>query len=191
MTLQQEVVMTRLFRAAALIAALMLLSVSTALATHGQPQQEVPIGGVLSGADSYGDPSTCPAGAVWRYFQSGTGEFSHLGAVTVETTHCTWLDSATTGHAGPGTITLTAANGDTLVLAHQVTFEFGMPTPGRIRNLIDLEWEVVAGTGRFEGATGTGGGSGISDIDLATGASATTVTLWGTFAHDASNRASD
>jgi hypothetical protein len=147
--------MTRLLRAAALFAALTLITASTALATHGQPQREVPIGGVLSGADSYGDPSTCPAGAVWRYFQSGTGELSHLGAVTVEVTHCTWLDSATTGHAGPGTITVTAANGDTLVLAHQVTFEFGMPTPGSILNLIDLEWEVVGGTGGVASRTST------------------------------------
>jgi hypothetical protein len=128
---------------------------------------------------------------VHRYFQSGTGVLSHLGAVTVEVTHCTWLDSASTGHAGPGTITVTAANGDTLVLAHQVTFEFGMPSPGRILNLIDLEWEVVGGTGRFDGAIGTGAGSGISDIDAATGASTTTVSLWGTIAYDASNRSAD
>jgi len=183
--------MTRLLRVTALFAGLMLLSAPTALATHGQPLHEVPIAGVLTGADSYGDPSTCPAGAVWRYLQSGTGELSHLGAVTVATTHCTWLDSASTGHAGPGTITLTAANGDTLVLAHQVTFEFGMPTPGHILSLIDLDWVVVGGAGRYEGATGTGGGSGVSDIDVVTGASATAVTLWGTIAYDASNRSSD
>jgi len=183
--------MTRLLRVTALFAALMVLTASTALATHGQPLHESPIGGASAGVDTYGDPSTCPAGAVWRYFHSGTGELSHLGAVTVEVTHCTWLDSATTGHAGPGTITFTAANGDSLMLAHQASFEVVTPTAGRLLSLIDLEWEVVEGTGRFEGATGTGGGSGVSDIDLVTGASTTTVSYWGTIAYDASKKSAD
>jgi len=178
--------MTRLFRATVLFAALMLLSASTVSATHGQPDREVPFGGGGTTADSYGDPSTCPPEAHHRYFSAGQSIFTHLGLVTAEVTHCTWVDSATTGHFGPGTNTLTAANGDTLVLSQRGTFEFFL-TPDGLFSFVDLEWVAISGTGRFEGATGSGQAAVLGDIWAGT----STAIYWGTIAYDASNRSSD
>jgi hypothetical protein len=179
--------MTRLFRATALTVALMLVAATPVLATRGQPDHEVPFGGGGTTADSYGDPGTCPPGAVWRFFSSGTNEFTHLGHVTVDVTHCTWVDWATgTGHFGPGTNTLTAVNGDTLTLSQWGTFESAL-TPDGIFSYVDLEWEVIGGTGRFEGASGTGEGTVVGDIAAMT----STSTYWGTIVYDASNRAFD
>lgn len=92
----------------------------------------VPIHGFVGGPDGMSAPDTCPAGAVARYTGTGGGEFSHLGAVDFVITHCTWLDSPTTGHFGPGTVTLTAANSDRLVLADRGTIRDrhgGLRTP--------------------------------------------------------------
>jgi hypothetical protein len=178
--------MTRLFRVTALFAALMLLSASTVLANHGQPDREVPFGGGGTTADSYGDPSTCPPGAAWRYFSSGQNIFTHLGLVTAEVTHCTWRESETTGHFGPGTNTLTAANGDTLVLSQWGTFEAFL-TPDGLFSFVDLEWVAISGTGRFEGVTGSGQAAVVGDIWSGT----STATYWGTIAYDASKLSAD
>jgi hypothetical protein len=179
--------MTMSLRVAALVAALMLVLASSASATRGQPDRELPFAGFGTSADSYGDASTCPAGAAWRFFSYGTSEFTHLGHVIVDVTHCTWVDWATgTGHFGPGTNSLTAANGDTLILSQWGTFESAMTPDGEF-SYVDLEWEVIGGTGRFEGATGRGEGTVVGDI----AASTSTATYWGTIAYDASNVAAD
>ena len=71
-------------------------------------------------------------------------------------THCTFVDMATgTGSFGPGTITLTAANGDELHLVHRGTFRIVMGPDGP-RSIFDMTWTVDGGTGRFAGATGSG-----------------------------------
>jgi hypothetical protein len=172
--------MTRLMRAAALLAALMLVTAAPTLANQGQPDQEVPFHFRGTSVDGYGPP-TCP-GAAWQYFSSGTAEVTHLGLSTLEITHCTWLDSPTTGHFGPGTLSLRAANGDTLILAEWGTFET-VVTPDGFFSFVDLDWEVSGGTGRFENASGSGNAAVIGDI----GAGTSTATFTGTIAYDASN----
>jgi hypothetical protein len=82
----------------------------------------------------------------------GRGQGSHLGTATAVTT-----DQAVnllTGVA-TATYTLTAANGDTVVLALEVqtTFLTGAVT-------FEGSYTVAAGTGRFAGATGSGSMSG-------------------------------
>ena len=56
---------------------------------------------------------------------------------------------------GPGTITLTAANGDELRLVHRGTFGLVMAADG-LTSGFDMIWVVAGGTGRFTGATGAG-----------------------------------
>jgi hypothetical protein len=107
-------------------------------------------------ADTLLAPSGCPAGAAWRYAAAGTGWFTHLGLTSVAVTHCTFVDMATgTGRFGPGTITLTAANGDAVQLVQEGTFVIVM-TPDGPSSAFDMTWVVAGGTGRFAGATGRG-----------------------------------
>jgi hypothetical protein len=85
----------------------------------------------------------------------GTGQATHLGRTEV---------------AGPsqvnvilgqqiGTSTLTAANGDTIVIAFAGTVDFEGPNPTDPVSF-QGEWDVIAGTGRFDGAEGSGTYSG-------------------------------
>jgi hypothetical protein len=99
----------------------------------------------------------------------------HLGRTTFVVSHCSAMTSQTTGVFGAGTNTLTAANGDTLVLRHWGTFRLTMGQAGPIRSDVSLHWTVASGTGRFKGATGSGDGAGYSI--LASGQ--TTMFLWG------------
>ncbi|HYM82897.1 MAG TPA: hypothetical protein VEY67_01940, partial [Candidatus Dormibacteraeota bacterium] len=134
-------------------------------------------------SDSYAPPDTCPAGAGWRYMGTGGGEWSHLGPVHTVITHCSWLDSPTTGHFGPGTVTLTAANGDQLVLADEGTFEIVMSASGPL-SMIDLDWTVIGGTGRFAHATGSGTAHPVGDLLAGT----TSGIFDGLIRYDASDR---
>ena len=175
--------MSRFLRAAAMLAALVMLAAlptTQALATHGQPDQGVPFHYSFISTDSYGPP-TCD-GAAWQFFSSGTADVSHLGSSTIEVSHCTWLDLPTTGHFASGVQEFTAANGDTLFLAYEGTFET-VVSPDGFFSYIDLEWEVSGGSGRFEGATGSGHADVVSDIVAGTSSG----TYAGTIAYDASN----
>ena len=164
--------MRKLPAATALFAVLVLATSATAAATDMRPFR-----GVTYGTDSYGPPSC--AGASWQYHHEGFGEVAHLGRVTVVVDHCTYFDPVA-GFAtfGPGTITLVAANGDTLILSDWGTATLVM-TPEGPTSVVDLFWEVAGGTGRFSDAAGSGGGSPISDIVAGT----TTALYWGTISY--------
>ena len=63
-----------------------------------------------------------------------------------------------------GTITLTTAEGDTLVLA-QVGHAGGVPgAEGLIGWMMGGSWDVASGTGQFEGVSGHGWIGGLGDI---------------------------
>lgn len=176
--------MTKTFRILALVAIIGLIGAVPAMAV---PDSGVPLKGSIVGVDAYGDPSTCPAGTSWRYFSTGPLQMSHLGGGDSDVTHCTVFNEETgTGTFGNGTITLTAANGDSLVLAQSGTFYIeGDPSPGGGGlSIIDGQWTVVDGEGRFEGATGNGTLTGVSDLDAGT----TTIHFTGSIVYDASNR---
>lgn len=129
-----------------------------------------PFGGWTVGADTgdFAKPG-CPADAFIRFGSVGHGQFLHLGRVTTVVTQCTWLDMATeTGSFDLGTITITAANGDTLILAHKGTFQMAPST-------IEMTWEVVGGTGRFADAEGSGTGHGFS---VGAGTPESTTSVW-------------
>jgi hypothetical protein len=98
---------------------------------------------------------------------TGTGIASHLGR-SINVNHITVTGPATScsgGFANINVETLTAANGDTLVLTgpHDV----GCPTrPGVVHGTGD--WTVTGGTGRFAGATGQGTFVGGADFNKGT-----------------------
>jgi hypothetical protein len=177
--------MTRSSRIGALLVALAVLFVTPATVAVARVEHPVPIKGTSTGVDETLPPDSCPEGASWRYLSTGTGRFSHLGAATVEVTHCTWIDWATgTGEFAFGTITITAANGDVLTLAHHGTFELAFGAEGPESSLIDLEWVVTGGTGRFADATGSGTATAVGDLEAGT----TTADYHGTIVYDASSR---
>ena len=144
--------MKRMFWAAALVAALCFASAAPVAAAD--PLR--PFGGHDRMVDTFTPPTACPAGALWRYSGSGTGLFLHLGNASVSVTHCTFVDLASgTFTFGPGTGTLTAANGDELWDVYLGSGQV-VNTPDGPMSVFDITWEVVGGTGRFEGATGAG-----------------------------------
>ena len=121
-----------------------------------------PFGGSFTTVDSFDlDHPGCPSDAFLRATVSGQGPFQHLGWTRVRLTHCSWLNLETgAGRGGPGEMTLTAANGDTLVLGYHATFQMA-PWPDFVSSTVEtLPWSVVGGTGRFEHATGSGVGHG-------------------------------
>ena len=160
---------------AVLIAATLCLAVA-APAVAKDPVR--PFGGWTVGHDTadFSKPG-CPADAFIRYGSIGAGQMLHLGHVDVVVTQCTWLDLATgTGSFDLGTITLTAANGDVLVLAHKGTFSL-------VPSKIEMTWTVApGGTGRFADATGSGTGTGTS-VGAGTPESMTSVWLSGTISY--------
>jgi len=171
-------------RITAIVAVLTLMSALPTLATRGNPDQAVPIAGWTAGTDSFAAPDEgCLPGDLWRYEHVGTGQVAHLGTVQVFVTHCTRLTGMTTGEAGPGTMTMTAANGDQLFFTHFGTFEVTVGPAGPVESIVSLEWEIVGGTGRFAGATGSGDGAGVSDLAMMT----TAMSYWGSITYDASS----
>ncbi len=125
-----------------------------------------PFGGWSVGLGGSLPPTDCPAGAVARYVEEGTGQLLHLGRIHYTVSHCVIMDSPVDGHVAPGgTVTYTAANGDMLVMAETSgTFKFDLPMPMTTTSMAEITWEVLSGTGRFADATGSGTGAGVGDM---------------------------
>ena len=87
----------------------------------------------------------------------GTGQATHMGRTDFEGPSEVQINlSDPSSGTQTGTSTLTAANGDTIVIAFAGTVEFEGPSP---TDPVSFQgtWEVIAGgTGRFEGGTGSG-----------------------------------
>ena len=105
---------------------------------------------------------------------AGTGNASHLGKVSYKGS-----GEITSEHPVTGVITdtltetLTAANGDKLtILCRQVA----TPTSPGVYNGTD-HWTVTGGTGRFSGATGSGGGDTHANLNADTFTKAATGTI--------------
>jgi hypothetical protein len=132
------------------------IGANSASAAAGHP---VPFRASYSGTAAFTSATTA--------LLTGTGIASHLGRST-NVNHITVIGPATScpgGFANINVETLTAANGDTLVLTgpHDV----GCPTrPGVVHGTGD--WTVTGGTGRFAGATGQGTFVGGADFNKGT-----------------------
>jgi hypothetical protein len=144
---------------AVMVAAALCLAVA-APASAADPAR--PLGGSFTTVDSFDlTHPGCPSDAFLRANVTGEGTFLHLGSTRVIFTHCTYLDLQTgAGRTDPGEMTLTAANGDLLVLHYRATFQMA-PWPDFVSSTVKTwDWVVAGGTGRFHGATGSGAGHG-------------------------------
>jgi hypothetical protein len=139
--------MRKLLGVAVLLAALMALGVAAAAADSGGTDR--PFTGTLAGSATFPlDPSCPPVGR--RTLSEGTGRASHLGLVSMTSSHCTPPGN----ELGPGQMTLVAANGDELHMTYTGT-STGPPFPAVGGAFpVYTHSAVVGGTGRFSDATG-------------------------------------
>lgn len=113
----------------------------------------------------------CPF-PIFCFTASGTGQASHMGR-TLEQRTATFdlsLLRATGCSPSPGAATLTAANGDRVMMSLAGT----VCSTGPSTSTLSFVYVVTGGTGRFEGASGSGSGiahgtvtgvsSGVADI---------------------------
>ena len=90
----------------------------------------------------------------------GTGQATHMGRTEFEGPSRVQINlSDPRSGTQTGTSILTAANGDAIEIAFAGTVEFEGPSPTDPVSF-QGEWEVIDGTGRFDGATGSGTYSG-------------------------------
>lgn len=160
--------MKRLSRVIGVATLALMATAGPAMATRGQPDRTVPINGTVSGEHwivPQAEDCVVPDDAVdwWRFSSTGSGQMSHLGSVDYFLTQCTYVVPPV-GPISGGTVTFTAANDDTLVVAQslqsQIIGEFPFPDAFTVEG----SWEVSRGTGRFANATGSGTLDGIGDI---------------------------
>lgn len=98
----------------------------------------------------------CPALGL-QTESNATGKMNHMGSTSMSAEHCT----PTGAVISDGAMTLTAANGDEVYVSYdgvQLDLPDFMGGTVSVGELIPIEgdFEVVGGTGRFDGATGSG-----------------------------------
>lgn len=146
-------------RVLALVAVLVLVAAVPAAAC---PESGVRIAGTSLGEDSMNDPTDrCEPsdGPYWLYRNEGAGWLSLLGRVTVVVEHCSYFDPMTgSGTFRDGTVTFTAKDGSgELVISQTGSFRLVPPEPGaEVLSLVNGTWEVVGGSGPYQGAGGSG-----------------------------------
>jgi len=102
------------------------------------------------------DPVTvCPPGGGLygglRTDSSASGTASHLGRTVMTGKHCTPAGDLITG----GTMTLVSASADAVYIEYSGSGPF--PIPGVTKVIVvDLDFDIVGGSGRFAGAEGGG-----------------------------------
>ena len=138
--------MNKLLGAVVLLAALMAFVVTAATADTGGTDR--PFKGTLVGSAAVAPDASCPIGL--RTWSEGSGTASHLGFVSMSSSHCT---PATNVIAG-GQMTLVAANGDEVHTTYSGTCNpFPLPPVGETITCT-TPGVIVGGTGRFANATG-------------------------------------
>ena len=119
---------------------------SRAVASRAEVPFEASIDTVISPQGPCGP--TCLALTI-----AGSGQARHLGRTTIDGP--SQIDVAT--GAQSGTSVLTAADGSELEIAFEGAF---VPGPGPADATFSGDWTVLSGSGRFDGATGSGTYSG-------------------------------
>jgi hypothetical protein len=99
--------------------------------------------------------SECPPGGLFygglRTDSSATGTVSHLGRTVMSSRHCTPVGDLITG----GHMTLVSASGDEVDIEYSGSAPFPIPGVTKVV-VVSLTFEIVGGSGRFEGADGGG-----------------------------------
>jgi hypothetical protein len=135
--------------------AVVALAVVGLSSSAGADPDARPFGGTVTGGVDFAPAPECPIGL--KTVSDGVGTFSHMGLTVMHSEHCTPMgDYVPLGH-----MTLTAANGDMVVIEYNSFAPF--PTPGTEVIHAEGDFVIVDGTGRFAGATG-----GQFDSDLST-----------------------
>jgi hypothetical protein len=146
---------------AVLVAAALCLALAAPAAAKDPVR---PFSGTFTTSDTFDlTHPGCPSDAFLTADITGHGQFRHLGQTQVVMHHCTWMDLETgAGWTDVGVMTLTAANGDTLLLHYRGTFQMN-PWPDFVTSTVDsMPWTVVGGSGRFKHATGSGDGTNLA-----------------------------
>jgi len=100
-------------------------------------------------------PSECPASPTITSDAAGTA--THLGRVTMHSTHCFMLETVSniqTGHIQTGHMTFVADDGSTLIGTYTWVAVPAWPTVLGETVTATVEFVATGETGRFEGATG-------------------------------------
>ena len=135
--------------------ALLLLAGATGTASAGADR---PFKGTVAGEAAFEPvPTTVCSDVVIPELGMGlqtvsraTGQFTHLGASSMYSAHCTPSGSAISG----GAMTVKAANGDEVHMVYDGTAD---PMPALGESLVVKgNFEIKGGTGRFAGASGNG-----------------------------------
>lgn len=143
----------------------LLMPLAAQAEPHDGPQAErhsEPFKATLTTQETLGyNPVACPAAPFLQGSTVGTGNASHMGRVTLQSTDCPTPSPTVFTFTG-GRLLLTAANGDTLHADYSGAL---LPTSA-VSPLYSLSgsYRVTGGTGRFRGATGAGTLQGSSNI---------------------------
>jgi hypothetical protein len=112
----------------------------------------------------------CPAGTEWILLTAGVGEAAGLGSLTYTTEHCsrvvTLTPTGAIGKLAAGELVLTFDDtGDELHIAYEGTWKFdGNLLTGDGIAKAHQSYQVIGGTGIFEGAKGHGHMEGVDDF---------------------------
>lgn len=117
---------------------------------------QVPFKANLSLQGTLGNPNTCANGTLLIVI-SGGGHATHLGATTDQQSHC---QNVVNGQVTDGQYTFTAANGDTISGTYSAQL-----IPSGANSIVQGQFTITGGTGRFSGASGSGAASGIQYTD--------------------------
>lgn len=147
--------MKKLLAATVLLAALTAFAVTSAAADTGGTDR--PFAGTLAGSAIAVPDLSCPFPPGVRTHPEASGVASHLGLVSMTSSHCPLLD----GRSVDGHMTLVAANGDELYMTYEgVSDPVGIPAPGTVITFTS-DNVIVGGTGRFANATGEAHGTAL------------------------------
>ena len=131
-----------------LLMALVLL-LTVAPAAVAEPGSR-PFKGSMSGSVTFEPDPGCDNNPwLMRTDSQATGTVSHLGRTTMTSAHCTPAGASIDG----GEMALVAANGDRVFITYE-----GTASPPNADGIIvaDVDFVIIGGDGRFEGATGGG-----------------------------------
>ncbi len=128
---------------------MLVLATAAPVAARSDPQR--PFNGTAAGFGMVQPDSLCPVlpdGATLRSVFTATGQATHLGKFELDYYNCTPPGPAITGIE----MTFMAANGDEVFVTYEASDVAAVgPDPTLLE--ITYDFEIVGGTGRFDGAT--------------------------------------